>query len=344
MRPWLAVIVALLLVAVLLVGFQVVERQGERARASQLLQEAGQPGACPATSAAGTIRVFSDGVWRETKADIDYAGGLTRLTMGSGPSRTVLLDDGRRMWRLQAAAKTATAVGPAEGRLDWSRLRRSYDILPAGAQTVAGRPCQGVRLVSRRTHRPALAQWIDPTTQLVTKRLTYDADGHLVAATELTSFRPQAQAAQQALVIPADWRKVDPEETDVRRISMRAFRDLAGYEPRPPARLPTGYTEEGLYLRTCPRGCPYAELRYSDGLRVLSVYEHRPCGRGQGRGPHRYGRGGGGECGGGPPDAHPVLIDRGQAKTVRQRRPDLMVVVTGDLTERGMLEVVLSIP
>jgi len=344
MRPRLAVIVGLLFVVVLLGGFHVIGRQGDQARASRLLLSASESGVWPPMSAAGTIRVFSDGVWRETSADFDYAGGLTRLTMGLGPPRTVLLDDGRRMWRLDAAARTATAVGPAESRLDWARLRRSYSVLPVGAQTVAGRACQGVMLVSRRTRQRALAEWIDPTTLLVTKRLTYDADGHLVAATELTGFQPQARATREALAIPVDWHKVDLEEADVRQITMKAFRDLAGYEPRPPGRLPKGYRQEGLYLRSCPRGCPYADLRYSDGLRVLSVYEHRPCGQGRGRGPHRYGRGGGGECGAGPPDARPVLIDRGQAKTVRQRRPDLMVVATGDLTEREILDLVLSIP
>jgi hypothetical protein len=105
--------------------------------------------------------------------------------------------------------------------------------------------------------------------------------------------------------------------------------------------VPKGYREVGLFARTCPRGRTYAELVYFDGLRVLSIFE-RPGGGpggGQGRGfGHRRGQAAHAET----PD--PVLVDEGQAKTVRVRRGSVRVFVTADLTQQEILRVVNSIP
>ncbi len=311
-------------------------------RAAALVHRVSVSRTGPPVAAEADISALTDGVWRRTRAHLDFADGLARVTIGSGPGQVFLVDDGRRMWRLDAKAKTATAVGPSEESLDWSRVRGSYRATPTGSATVAGRLCQGVMLVSRRTGRPALALWIDPETNLVAKRATYDADGHLVALTELIRFDSAGQATAGRLGIRADWRQLDPQEQRSPSTTEADFLARAGFPVRPPGFVPRGYRRTGLYIRTCPSGCRYAELAYSDGLRVLSIYEHRPCGRGRmGRG---QGRGRGWGCAGGPPDARPVLIDRGQAKTVRERRADFMVVVTGVLTEDDILRVVRSIP
>jgi len=205
--------------------------------------------------------------------------------------------------------------------------------------------------------------WIDPTTRLILRRLTYDADGHLVAATELTRINSAANIDPSDLEVPAGWSQVDSEQAAV-EMPEADFEQRAGFAPRWPSYVPLGYEARGLYANTCPHGRYYAELRFADGLRVLSVYEHRPGGPGgmggRGGGPPWSGpgvaRGPGGRGGGrgqgrgpgphhfGQPDRRPVLIDQGQAKTVRQRRSDMMIVVTGDLTEAQILQVIESIP
>jgi hypothetical protein len=163
-----------------------------------------------------------------------------------------------------------------------------------------------------------------------------------VAQSQVDTLTPAAGLAPRDVGPPARWELVDGDPEGARRVSPAEFRGRAPFEPRAPRSLPRGFSFQGLYLRACPHGCAFGELRYSDGLRVLSVYERQPCGwgRGAGRRGHRAGRG----CGYGPPDRSPVLIDQGQAKTVRHRRADLRIVVTADLTARELLAVIRSIP
>jgi len=341
-RLWPSVVIGIVVGGILLSCLYGVARRVESDQAAQLLYSASASRARTPTAAEAEIRVFSEGVWRQTRADMDYAGELVRLSVGAGSGRSVLLDDGRRVWRLDSSTSAATAIGPSAEAMDWARLRANYRATPVRSQSVGGRPCDGAMLVSRRTGKPALVAWIDRQSQMIGKRLTYDADGHLVASTELIRFAPHPGPTRAEMEVPNDWRRVDPEEGRAVKTTPADFQADAGFTPRLPKYLPQSYTEEGLYRRACPNGCAYAELRYSDGLRVLSIYEHRPCGRGRGGGRGRgCGRGPG--CQGGPPDQRPVLIDQGQAKTVRQRRADLVVVVAGDLAVPEILRVVESI-
>jgi outer membrane lipoprotein-sorting protein len=290
-------------------------------------------------SGDAVLRVLTGGTWREAHAQVGFAGERSRTTIGSGASRIVIVDDGRSTWRLDAATQTAVGAGPSERAADWSAVLRNYEPVRVAGRTVVGRPAEGLMLVSRRTGKPALAAWVDRGTGIVVERLTYDIDGHLVSSTELTSLRPQPDLDPADLAAPQGWRRLPADGAS----AASQVRDEAGFEPRWPRYVPRGYARMGLYMRFCPQGCPYAELRYADGLRTMSIYEHVP-GRGRGRGGR--GRGWGCACGGAgrPPDARPVVIDVGQAKTVRERRADLMFVVSGDLTEQEIVGVLRSIP
>ena len=137
----------------------------------------------------------------------------------------------------------------------------------------------------------------------------------------------------------------DPDDAAT-TVTLDEFVQGADFTPQQPTYVPEGFREAGLYSLVCPNGRAYAELRYSDGLRVLVIHEHRPRQDGQGLG---LGRGGGrgqgrGQGRGRRVDHEPVLIDQGQAKTVRYRREDLRIVVTGDLTAEEIVKVVESIP
>jgi len=343
MRLWLAAAIGVVLGAAALAGVYYAARGLDRGLAQQLLESASDPAEQRPLLGRGTVEVYADGRWRRAEADFDLAEGVSRVSMQEGPLQVALLDDGSRLWRLETATKTAVALGPSERSLDWARVLSSYEPGLGPKQRVAGRLAQCVTLVSRRTRRVAAAVWVDVSTSQIVKRLTYDADGHLVAATELTSTEATPRLTREQLAIPRDWRRAQGGEDSARSISVSAFQTAAGFAPRLPAHVPRGCEFVGLFIRTCPHGCPYAELRYEDGLRVLAVYEHRPCGRGRGRGGCGRGQGQGRGCQAGTPDRQPVLIDQGPAKTVRHRRADLMVVVTGDLTAREILDVIRSI-
>jgi hypothetical protein len=364
MRWWLAVILGLIVGGGLVAAMAARAHRTAAADAEQLLRAALQEGVARPMVAEGEIRVWVARTWQTTPARIEYAGTAARLSLQGGVTPTVMLDDGHRLWQVDPASQTAARIGSSDRKIDWDLFLENYSVKPGSSAVVAGRPASEVRVVSRRyPRRTAMELWIDPGTRLILRRLTYDADGHLVASTELTRVSPASDLDPSELAIPAAWTKLDPEEAAV-RMSEDDFEQRAGFAPRWPSYVPQGFQKRGLYANTCPHGRYYAELRYTDGLRVLSVYEHRPRGRGgmggrgggppwsrsegaDGGGGRRQGRGQGRGQGPhhfGQPDARPVLIDRGQAKTVRQRRSEMMVVVTGDLTEQRIRKVIESIP
>ncbi len=364
MRWWLAAIIGLIVGGGLVAAMAVQAHRTGAADAEQLLRAALQEGVARPMVAEGEIRVVVAKTWQTTPARIEYAGTAARLSLQGAAAPTVMLDDGHRLWQVDPASQVANRVGPSDRKIDWDLFLENYSVKPGSSAVVAGRPASEVRVVARRyPRRTAMEFWIDPATRLILRRLTYDADGQPVAATELTRVSPAGDIDPSELAIPAAWRKLDPEEAAV-RMSEGDFEQRAGFAPRWPSYVPPGYQKRGLYANTCPHGRYYAELRYADGLRVLSVYEHRPGGRGgmgRGRGGPPWSRpedaeGSGGARGGrgrgrgpgphhfGQPDPRPVLIDRGPAKTARQRRSEMMIVVAGDLTEKRIRQVIESIP
>ena len=100
-----------------------------------------------------------------------------------------------------------------------------------------------------------------------------------------------------------------------------------------------------------------AELRYTDGLRVLSIFQRERTGdegsgrhggrgrqHGRGRGESDRGRGRGGGLGFGPPVREEMtLVDRGTEKALRYFGRDTAVVVVGDLTAEEIVRIATSV-
>jgi hypothetical protein len=306
-------------------------------RAAQVLHTAFEEGVREPVHTAGFTAVRAGSGWRDWRTETDLNRARARTVTREPGSTVTLLDDGHRVWRLGQAG--ATPLQPSPRQVDWALLGRNYRIRAAEDGEVAGQPATGVALESRRTGRTAEALWIETGRNLIVRRWTYDADGHLVVQTEVEDVRSQGYAEGRDRLEAALARlPATPSETP---LTDAQFAERAGFTPLRPARVPKGYREVGLFARTCPRGRTYAELVYFDGLRVLSIFE-RPGGGpggGQGRGfGHRRGQAAHAET----PD--PVLVDEGQAKTVRVRRGSVRVFVTADLTQQEILRVVNSIP
>jgi len=329
----------LILVVVLLLAGAVTQlhRARQRAREANLesdLDEALGAGVTTPLEAQGHTRVLLGAAWQDSPMRLRQAGGRALISLERRGRRVDLLDDGERLWRLTAPAD---ALGLSTRKIDWALLRRNYTLRPAPNRTIAGREAGGLRVVRRRSGRTAEAFWIDQPQRLILARRSYDADGHLVSETELTQVRDAAQAEKALAEATAHLPKPVPE----RPLTDAEFAERAGFAPLRPAYVPEGYEEVGLFGQTCPHGRTYAELRYFDGLRVMSIFE-RPGGGpggGQGRG---FGHGRGQKAH--AETAEPVLVDEGQAKTVRVRRGAVRVFVTADLTQQEILRVVNSLP
>ncbi|MBM3498181.1 MAG: hypothetical protein FJX74_05875 [Armatimonadetes bacterium] len=285
----------------------------------------------------GWAAVRRGSAWQVSRVESHLELRCARIETRANGRSLSLLDDGERVWVLGEAG--ATVLQPSPRKVDWALLRENYQIRDAARAVIAGLEAAGIELVCKRTGRTSEVLWISAAPDLVLRRDTYDADGHLVLHSQVEEIRATTfDELQKRIDAPlAQLPKVASEAP----LTDAAFAEQAGFAPARPQYVPRGYREVGLYARKCPRGRTYAERRYSDGLRVLSVYQ-RPGGGpggGQGRGMgHRYGQARHTEAAG------PVMIDEGEAKTVRVARGRSRIFVTGDLTQAELLRVANSLP
>ena len=356
---------AIIVAGVVALGLGVFLYAGHRqhAEAEELLRAAYAEGRQIGFIGQGKIGLLAAGKWVERRARFAQAAGRRRIEGVGGPAGPVLLDDGSTTWRLEPAAQRAVGIGPSEQQRDWKLLLRNYRLRLEGEAQVAGRRAQRVALVPRRQRGAALRLWIDRDTKAALRTDSFDADGHLVARTLLESVDFDRPPAPGGLHVPEAWSQVWMGNAPAKQLTLEEFVKTAGFTPRAPTYVPPGYEDRGLFGRNTWRGKRYAELRYHDGLRALSVFERPPPGaHGRGQG---MGRGHGAGPGGGPPpgggfgpgpgvgwrwgrgwqtDQQPVVIDQGATKSIRQRREDLMVVVTGDLPVPELVRVLISVP
>jgi hypothetical protein len=130
-----------------------------------------------------------------------------------------------------------------------------------------------------------------------------------------------------------------------------------GFVVQPPGYIPAGYQMLGGYEQEWGRWeVRMAELRYTDGIRVLSVYQRQRLREGAGRGGrHRSfrdrhrgrgerDRGRHGRRGFGPPgEERMTLVDHGSEKAVRYFGDKRVVVVVGDLLADELVRVAQSV-
>ncbi len=282
------------------------------------------PGAPPAASQAyrGSVIVgaLSPSGWLESAADFEGR-------------------DGRRRVRLQGGDWTA-----AEGLWPTPDVPSAYTCSRSSGPEICGRSTTRETLTHAPSGTVAAVRDLDRHTGVELRREVYRRDGAVASRTEVTEIAYDVE-------LPAWGGTADEAATDSGvAMSPEEFVRESDFEPVPPSHVPAGYRSAGFRGHQCDRSRWYAEYRYEDGFRTLSVYERRPREGGQGRGAGGQGRGWrGGRGGGVGRDAHggvgrPQVLDHGAAITVRQRRGDLVVLATGDLTVDEGVAIVDSVP
>ncbi|MGQ9731452.1 MAG: sigma-E factor regulatory protein RseB domain-containing protein [Candidatus Zipacnadales bacterium] len=330
------VVIGVVLIGAIATGVVIRTRQKADDRAQRLLRAALEEGVL--RPLAVDLRVVAQkGPNRKIgQLAIDYEAGGAYLQLPINNASVEMLDDGQRLWQRTAQSTAWKLVGPSQRRVSWPLLTANYAIRTVGRQRIAGVETLKIAVVNRRTGRLAEVFCIDPHTRLMLRRQTWDADGHEVMLTEVTRVlhHPRVNLGEELRKSELE-HHVSPKITEVPLTDAQCETQL-GFRPRRPSFVPSGYQEIGVYARVCPQGRQYAEVRYFDGLRILSIHERAPGGRGP-----SYGRGWGRHR---RVDSEPVLVDQGLAKTVRYLRHDLRIFVTGDLTLPEIIQVVKSIP
>ncbi len=329
------------------------------------------------TSVVGQARTMlgGDGAEISATATANAAGGKTRYDYRTPRREWSLIDDGQSLIELDPRHRTARIHERPRLVTDRSLAERNYVAKEIGLVQIAGRPATAIVVTPKAGGAAVLRLWLDKKTGFALKRERHNVDGKLVSSTEYIEVSFGAPVDKGLFTIPSGYetsqRRPPREELDLQQLSSRV-----GFSVRPPDYLPPGYVQSGTYQARWDRHHERtAELHYTDGIRMLSVFERergderiespargRPersegrrggefrgrgrdqdspggRGRGEGRRPGTSGQ----RHGFGPPSGDMSTVDRGYEKAVRYHGPALVVIVVGDLVEEDLTRIARSV-
>jgi len=296
-------------------------------------------------SLRGRVRIMSY-TGRETEraaAEVWAAGGKLRLDYESGRRRWSLIDDGRNLLQLRPKSRRALVLPRPALATDKPLAERNYVARVAGSASVAGRITQVVEIAPKSGGPPAWRLWLDGETAFALRRERYNTRGEVATSTEYFSVQFGAQVPPATFSLPNGWTKVESGRAGARQ-NIAALAAGVGFAIRPPRYLPPGYVLQGGYSQRQGKrrgaSVPAAvELRYTDGIRLLSVFQREA--KGEEARPYREQaeeRIGKQRRGGGKTTSL-TLLDRGGEKAVRYLGNSLAVLVVGELAEAELIRV-----
>jgi len=315
-------------------------------------------------SAAGRAQTMAvvDGDEAQAVAQVQAEGGKLRLDYESRRGKWSLIDDGKRLIRLDPRRRRAVVSPRPEFALDRSLAERNYvaQVVESDPIPIAGRATEIVDIVPRGEGPRVWRLSLDKETGFPLKRERYAVTGRRISGTEYLEIDFEAPAPADLFEVPKGWETVGDSHRR-QELSLEELSRSVGFDVALPRNLPSGYVPWGRYVSTEGRGRgAMAELRYTDGLRVLTILQRPPraagsspgqgppptgrMGRerhgrgpepGRGQGPGR-GRGPGAARGGmgfGPPQPGSMsVVDRGAQKALRYFGRNRVIIVVGDLT------------
>jgi len=178
---------------------------------------------------------------------------------------------------------------------------------------------------------------------VVLRQETYDGRGRVMSGMAFERVDFGAEAPDSAFEVPDGWEIVEAGAGGGEKpVSLGQLSEQVGFEVRAPGHVPQGFVRTGAYARRMGRhAVPAAELRYGDGLRRFSVYEHARIHEG-GQG---MGMAGGGRHGWrhGAPDGQGRVMGLRGGGAARVEGEDRVVVVVGDLGSEELARIAESV-
>ena len=217
----------------------------------------------PVTSRARVLR-------GEGRMDVEFL---------AGPAQGVaVLRDGRRIWRRRGGRPRDLVMETSQEAIDLDEdlLKHNYIARILGSGQMAGRSVSRLAL-RHRWGRGGLQIWIDHETFFPLRIITIDPHGRAVSDTRYESIEYHTPPPPPASGPPP------PPGLRMRPIELDEAQQVLGFTVLRPSYLPRGFRREAPQLHEFrgPRP-PAIELRYTDGLNMLSIVEMKPPARGQG--------------------------------------------------------------
>ncbi len=189
-----------------------------------------------------------------------------------------------RAWSLSLGTRTYTylpkenalrvAIGAQEAsRRSLVQLLKNYKAEYAGNATVAGRAACIINLTGRHKGMPAKKLWIDKERSVILRTIDYSANGDERNYTDITRIDFHARISADKFLLPGTG-SVKPipvcEPADP-----SSLEKILGFPVTPPRYMPEGYELDSyhLFYSQCACGRHSAQITYTDGLNVISVFE-----------------------------------------------------------------------
>jgi len=150
-------------------------------------------------------------------------------------------------------------------------LLANFEVRCVRMDAIAGRRAYVVEIAA--ADRPSKRLWIDRENHTILRTDDYSASGDKRSSTEMDDVSFGAKIDPNTFALPSP-KRVQYVMMCKSGESADLFRDL-GFRVTKPTYLPKGYRLEGYHLlySTCGCGHRSAQLTYSDGLNVISVFQ-----------------------------------------------------------------------
>jgi negative regulator of sigma E activity len=202
--------------------------------------------------------------------------------------------DGHLCWAMTGgnSVMTFNHRAPSRGTLDEELsvdfLLHAYEPQLLPQQVQAGRPCFVVGFADRKSGKLVRKIWLDQKSFVPLAWAHYSPSGQVVARTKIEriSFesvpaqilRPPARLSGQRQARAGEksgGQMREPAAHLSRLPDVSSLERRVGFKMLMPEYLPKGFRLQGVYLSRCIHGCgrEIGQLRYTDGLRLLTVSE-----------------------------------------------------------------------
>ncbi|MDI6782986.1 MAG: sigma-E factor regulatory protein RseB domain-containing protein [bacterium] len=194
--------------------------------------------------------------------------------------RLVLVADETSEWRYFPQRNLVVLSGtPAESKMTptrWNLLRQNYTIKSAGKQKVLNRRVELIEITPKYGGNPSRKLWIDKNQPLVLRSEQYNCDTQLVLTSYFTDLKFDKKIDQSLFTIPTSARVLKRPPGLHHRYTIEDGEQHLQYSLKTTTYLPPGYIFDGGYLWQ-PRyqsETHAIQLRYTDGLNTISIFEH----------------------------------------------------------------------
>lgn len=194
--------------------------------------------------------------------------------------RLILVADETSEWRYFPQRNYAVFSGTtAESKMTptrWKLLQRNYKLHSLGQQKILNRPVELIEITPKSYGNPSRKLWLDKKQPIILRFEQYNCDTKKILTSYFTELNFNKKIDPALFGIPTSAKISKQPATAQRKYQLIEAEKYLRYSLKTATYLPIGYIFDGCYLwHPRFRSDGYSiQLRYTDGLNTISIFEH----------------------------------------------------------------------